>query len=46
MVKREVTLKNDSGMHARPASKFTKMASTFKSDINVEYKEKSKNLIV
>ena len=35
-VSREVTVKNQLGLHARPASMFVKMATRFKSDILVE----------
>ena len=35
MIKRKVTLLNELGLHARPASKFVKLASRFKSQIYV-----------
>ncbi|HJO10152.1 MAG TPA: HPr family phosphocarrier protein [Verrucomicrobiota bacterium] len=35
-VSREVAVKNQLGLHARPASMFVKMATRFKSDILVE----------
>lgn len=46
MVKVEVVLNNDQGLHARPASEFTKLATTFDSDIKIikdeiEYNGKS-----
>ncbi|MCF6465327.1 HPr family phosphocarrier protein [Clostridium sp. Cult2] len=46
MFKEEVTLKNETGLHARPASLFVKEASRFASDIKVikdgkEYNAKS-----
>ncbi|HSH35735.1 HPr family phosphocarrier protein [Schnuerera sp.] len=46
MYKEEVTLKNETGLHARPASLFVKEASRFTSDITVvkdgkEYNAKS-----
>lgn len=46
MFKEEITLLNETGLHARPASLFVKEASKFKSDIklikgNKEYNGKS-----
>ncbi len=46
MFKQEVTIKNDTGLHARPASLFVMEASKFASDIKVikngkEYNAKS-----
>lgn len=43
MIKLTTVIKNKSGLHARPASKFTKLAASFKSDISVEYKNKIYN---
>lgn len=40
MLKREVTLKNQSGLHARPASNFVKYANGFKSNISILHKDK------
>ncbi len=46
MFKEEITLQNETGLHARPASLFVKEAAKFKSDIklikeNKEYNGKS-----
>lgn len=46
MVKAEVELKNEQGLHARPASEFVKLASKYNSDIKIikngtEYNGKS-----
>lgn len=46
MFKQEVTLQNETGLHARPASLFVKEASRFTSDVKVfkegkEYNAKS-----
>ncbi len=35
MYTRQVTITNDIGLHARPASKFVKIASKYKADIKV-----------
>ena len=35
MYKQDVTLKNETGLHARPASLFVKEASKFESDVKV-----------
>ena len=35
MIEKRMTLRNASGLHARPASEFVKLASTFASDIRV-----------
>ncbi len=43
MIEREITLTNDSGLHARPAARFAKLASNFSSDITIIYKEKKYN---
>ena len=43
MVKKEVTVQNKTGLHARPASEFVKKASTFKSSIFIEFKDRSIN---
>jgi len=37
---KELTIKNKTGLHARPASKFVKFASGFKSQITIKYKDK------
>ncbi len=36
MLERTVTIKNEYGVHARPAAKFVKLASEYKSEIWVE----------
>ena len=36
-----VTLRNATGLHARPATQFVKMASSFRSDISIGVAEKS-----
>jgi phosphotransferase system HPr (HPr) family protein len=46
MVKVDVVLNNEQGLHARPASEFTRLATTFNSEIKVikddiEYNGKS-----
>lgn len=38
MQEREIVIRNTSGLHARPAAKFVKLASTFSSDVSVEHK--------
>ncbi len=43
MVKKEVSVQNKTGLHARPASEFVKKASTFKSSIFIEFKDRSIN---
>jgi phosphocarrier protein HPr len=39
MLEREITLKNKTGLHARPATDFVKYANSFKSDISIVYKD-------
>jgi len=36
MVEREVTIKNRSGLHTRPAASLVKLAAKFKSDFTIE----------
>ncbi|QEK13016.1 HPr family phosphocarrier protein [Crassaminicella thermophila] len=36
-MEKKVVIKNESGMHARPASMFVKTANAFKSDIEIEF---------
>ncbi len=36
MIKKDITIINKLGMHARAAAKFVSLASTFKSDIELE----------
>lgn len=43
MYKKEVVILSKTGLHARPASEFTKTASKFNSDIFVEFKDKKYN---
>lgn len=38
-----LTIKNEKGMHIRPAGEFVKMASRFKSKVEIEYKNKRVN---
>jgi len=42
-MKRNVVIKNESGMHARPAGVFVKKANGFKSNIEIEWNEKKVN---
>ncbi len=42
-MERNVTISNESGLHARPASLFVNKANTFKSEINVEVNGKRTN---
>ncbi|KGN02840.1 PTS sugar transporter subunit IIA [Clostridium novyi A str. 4570] len=44
MVKKEATIKNSTGLHARPATLLVKKASSFKSDIYLEYGDKKANV--
>lgn len=43
MFEQEVTVKNKTGLHARPASDFVKLANSFKSSIMIHFKEKKLN---
>lgn len=43
MLQREVTIENEMGFHARPASLFAQTASKFKSDIFIEKDGKKVN---
>lgn len=43
MVKRTVTIVNETGLHARPASLFTKMATSCKCDVYLEKEGKKIN---
>ncbi|MBB6217425.1 phosphocarrier protein [Anaerosolibacter carboniphilus] len=43
MYKKEVMVTNQTGLHARPASEFSRTAASFKSDIQIEYGEKRVN---
>lgn len=44
MVKKEAVIKNATGLHARPATLLVKKASSFKSDIYLEYGDKKANV--
>jgi len=43
MKKEKVTLKNETGLHARPASELVKLASKFKSEVYITAGEKRVN---
>ena len=43
MVKEKVTIKNDTGLHARPASELVKLASKFKCNVNIVLGDKNVN---
>lgn len=43
MTEREVIIKTDHGLHARPAAQFVKKASSFASDIVIAFKNKEIN---
>ena len=43
MIKREVTITNNIGLHARPATFFIQKANTFKSSIWIEKEERKVN---
>lgn len=44
MVSKEVSVKNSSGLHARPATLLVKKASSFKSDVSIEFNGKKANV--
>ncbi|MCY6958237.1 HPr family phosphocarrier protein [Clostridium brassicae] len=44
MIKKEAVVKCSTGLHARPATLLVKKASSFKSDIYLEYKDKKANI--
>ena len=44
MVSKEVLVKNGSGLHARPATLLVKKASSFKSDVSIEFNGKKANV--
>lgn len=44
MVSKEVTVKSATGLHARPATLLVKKASSFKSDISIEFDGKKANV--
>lgn len=43
MKKEEIVLKNETGLHARPASELVKIANKFKSNIEIKVGEKIAN---
>ena len=43
MAEKNVEITNETGLHARPASKFVQKAGTFKSDVTIIYGEKEVN---
>lgn len=44
MVTKEATVKSSTGLHARPATLLVKKASSFKSDVSLEYNGKKANI--
>ncbi|MDY4948354.1 MAG: HPr family phosphocarrier protein [Clostridium cadaveris] len=44
MVSKEVVVKNATGLHARPATLLVKKASSFKSDVSMEFNGKKANI--
>ncbi|AGF55129.1 MULTISPECIES: HPr family phosphocarrier protein [Clostridium] len=44
MIEKQVSVKNSSGLHARPATLLVKKASSFKSDVSIEYNGKKANV--
>ncbi|KUO71852.1 MAG: hypothetical protein APF77_07010 [Clostridia bacterium BRH_c25] len=43
MIRKEITITNNSGLHARPAGEFAKAAASFRSSITVEFGSKKLN---
>ncbi|ERJ94250.1 HPr family phosphocarrier protein [Treponema lecithinolyticum] len=43
MVLKEITVKNPTGLHTRPANDFVTLANTFQSDISIRKNEKTAN---
>lgn len=43
MVSKEIMIKNSQGLHARPATLLVRIASSFKSNITIEYNGKGAN---
>ncbi len=43
MIKREITITNKSGLHARPAGEFAKAAASFRSSITIEFGNRKLN---
>lgn len=44
MVAKEVLVKNSTGLHARPATLLVKKASSFKSDVSIEFNGRKANV--
>ncbi|WP_123054026.1 HPr family phosphocarrier protein [Clostridium sp. JN-1] len=44
MVSKEVIVKSSTGLHARPATLLVKKASSFKSDVSIEFDGKKANV--
>ena len=44
MVSKEVVVNNGTGLHARPATLLDKKASSFKSDVSIEFNGKKANV--
>jgi len=44
MVTKEVVVKNATGLHARPATLLVKKASSFKSDVSIEFNGRKANV--
>lgn len=44
MVTKEVSVNNPTGLHARPATMLVKKASSFKSDLSIEFNGKRANV--
>ncbi|VYT72875.1 HPr family phosphocarrier protein [Clostridium tertium] len=44
MVSKEVVVNNGTGLHARPATLLVKKASSFKSDVSIEFNGKKANV--
>ena len=44
MVSKEVVVNNSTGLHARPATLLAKKASSFKSDVSIEFNGKKANV--
>lgn len=44
MIKKELTIIDEMGLHARPASQIVAFSNKFKSNIDIEHKDKKVNL--
>ncbi len=44
MVTKDVVVKNSTGLHARPATLLVKKASSFKSDVSIEFNGRKANV--